>query len=297
MSVDPLILFDQARSAYQAGLCILPVASDRTKRPDVFTWAPYQIDRPTSHQMRAFQFEQRHGFGMIAGLVSGRRGAWDFDCASTHAAFLAAADASGLGEVVRRIEAGYCDQTPGGGRRWIVDFPESVAWRDETLARRPGADGEPNIKTLIELPTFAILAPSHGLTHPSGRPYIRVSGSFHTIAAVTAEEHADLITLARTFDAMPRPQSREARTTHQSDDRPGDAFNRRASWQEILEPAGWRHVYDRGDVAYWRRPGKTRGISATTNLGGRDLLYVFTSSTPFEPEQSISRWRSMKRGC
>jgi hypothetical protein len=83
--------------------------------------------------MRAFHFEQRTGFGMIAGLVSGRRGAWDIDCSDTHRAFMAAADASGLGEVVQRIEAGYRDQTPGGGRRWIVHCPESVAWRDETL--------------------------------------------------------------------------------------------------------------------------------------------------------------------
>jgi hypothetical protein len=28
-------------------------------------------------------------------------------------------------------------------------------------------------KTLIELPTFAILGPSHGPTHPSGRPDVR----------------------------------------------------------------------------------------------------------------------------
>ena len=78
--------------------------------------------------------------------------------------------ASGLGDIVRRIETGYCDQTPGGGRRWIVHYPETVSWRDETLARRPGGDGEPNVKTLIELPTFAILAPSHGPTHPTSRP-------------------------------------------------------------------------------------------------------------------------------
>jgi AAA domain len=59
---------------------------------------------------------------------------------------------------------------------------------------------------------------------------------------------------------------------------------------EILEPAEWRHVYNRGDVGYWCRPGKTHGISATTNLGGHDRLYVFTSSTPFESEKSYSKF-------
>jgi putative DNA primase/helicase len=151
--------------------------------------------------MRAFHFERCTGFGIIAGPVSGRRGAWDFDCPDTYRAFVAAAEASGLGAVVRRIEAGYCDETPAGGRRWIVHYPDTVEWRAATLARRPGNPGGPTIKTLIELPTFAILAPSHGPTHPSGRPYRRVSGGFAAIAAVTADEHADLVTLARTFDA------------------------------------------------------------------------------------------------
>jgi hypothetical protein len=171
-----------------------------------------------------------------------------------------------------------------------VHYPESVSWRDETLARRPGGDGEPHVKTLIELPTFAILAPSHGPTHPSGRPYVRLSGGFHRIAAVTAEEHADLVTLARTFDAMLRPQRGEPTTAHRSGDRPGDDFNRRASWPEILEPAGWQHVHDCGDGGYWCRPGKTHGVSASTNLGGHDRLYVFTSSTPFEPETSYTKF-------
>jgi hypothetical protein len=136
--------------------------------------------------MRAFQFERRHGFGMIAGPVSGWRYAWDFDCPHTYRAFVTAAHASGLGDVVRRIEDGYCDETPAGGRRWIVQYPEAVDWHDATLARRPGDDGESTTKTLIELPTFSILAPSQGPTHPSGRPYVRVAGGFTTIAVVTA---------------------------------------------------------------------------------------------------------------
>ena len=80
--------------------------------------------------MRAFHFERRSGFGMIAGPVSGRRGAWDFDDADTHGAFVAAAKAGGLGDVVRRMEAGYSDQTPGGGRRWIVRYGELLSGSD-----------------------------------------------------------------------------------------------------------------------------------------------------------------------
>jgi hypothetical protein len=53
---------------------------------------------------------------------------------------------------------------------------------------------------------------------------------------------------------------------------------------------GWTLVYERGGTAYWRRAGKNFGISATTNFKGSDLLYVFTSSTEFEPDKSYSRF-------
>ena len=49
-------------------------------------------------------------------------------------------------------------------------------------------------------------------------------------------------------------------------------------------------MFERGDVTRWRRPGKTVGISATTNYNGSDLFYPFTSSTDFEPERGYSKF-------
>ena len=214
---------------------------------------------------------------MVAGTVSGYRECWDFDDAETYDAFLDAAVACGLGDVVSRIRAGYEDETPRAGRRWIVEYPESVTWRDCTLARRTIEARK--VETLIELPTFAILAPSHGRTHPSGRPYVRLSGGFDTIARYTQEERDALIALARSFDEMPRRQhapAQSATTTSETGLRPGDDFNRRTSWAELLEPHGWAHVYTRGDVWYWRRPEKPYGVSATSNFGWlRLVLRVF----------------------
>ena len=46
----------------------------------------------------------------------------------------------------------------------------------------------------------------------------------------------------------------------------------------------------RDGVTSWQRPGKTIGISATTNYGGADLFHVFTSSTDFEPDTSYSKF-------
>ena len=283
-----------ARSAYSAGLSLLPVRNDGSKAPDVTSWRECQTVRPNEDQMRAFAFGQRSGMGMVSGAGSRYRECWDFDEAKTFDAFIEAATSCELQDVVQRIRAGYEDETPGGGRRWIVTYPDSVDWQDCTLARRSGQDGEPKIKTLIELPTFSIVAPSNGGTHPTGRPYVRVSGSFDTIATYTLAERTALIELARSFDQMPRRQQRvpaAPKTDAPGGDlRPGDDFNARTLWSALLEPAGWTEVFARGDVSFWRRPDKTFGISATTNFGDSDLFYPFTSSTEFSPETSYSKF-------
>ena len=73
-------------------------------------------------------------------------------------------------------------------------------------------------------------------------------------------------------------------------DRPGDDYNRRMTWAQLLEPVGWTIVFERGDTTYWRRPGKAVGVSATTNHAGSDLFYCFSSSTEFQPETSYSKF-------
>ena len=63
--------------------------------------------------------------------------------------------------------------------------------------------------------------------------------------------------------------------------RPGDDYNQRAQWRELLPQYGWTFVYTRAVVDGWRRPGKERGsISATTNFAGLDLLVVHSDAAP-----------------
>lgn len=65
-------------------------------------------------------------------------------------------------------------------------------------------------------------------------------------------------------------------------DRPGDDFNSRASWDEVLEPAGWTKVSD--DT--WCRPDGT-GVSASTKFGP---LFVFsTNAWPLGPSEGEGR--------
>ena len=73
--------------------------------------------------------------------------------------------------------------------------------------------------------------------------------------------------------------------------RPGDDFNARGDWRAVLEPHGWRLVAERGGEGYWCRPGKARGVSATTGYAGGASLYVFSSNAPpFAPGASYSKF-------
>jgi hypothetical protein len=91
---------------------------------------------------------------------------------------------------------------------------------------------------------------------------------------------------------VPRPPAPVRPTVSGTDERPGDLLAASVSWQEILEPHGWRFAGSRGEVGYWRRPGKVGGtISATTNGTGADTLYMFSSNAaPFEPDTSYTKF-------
>ncbi len=128
---------------------------------------------------------------------------------------------------------------------------------------------------------YTILPPS---VHPeTGRLYEWVD-----VETPVARMPSWLTSLLRPPPPRPSPP-RSA--VHLDGDRPGDRLAAALSWREILEPAGWRFAGSKGATGYWRRPGKSEGISATTNATGTDHLHVFTSSAaPFLADESYSKF-------
>jgi hypothetical protein len=61
--------------------------------------------------------------------------------------------------------------------------------------------------------------------------------------------------------------------------RPGDDFNTRASWDDLLAAEGTTLARRDGDDAHWTRPGKTKGTSATV-FADSGLLRVWSSNWP-----------------
>ena len=283
---------DTAWLANSSGISICPAKEDGTKRPDGKEWKSLQRERQTYEQLSAWfpPDGTRTGFGAVCGKVSGSLEVLEFDTREAYDAFVKAAREVGLGDVVDQIEGGCCEDTPRGGVHW--PYRCDAIEKNQKLAQRPGDDGA---KVLIETRGeggYCIMAPSYGGVHPNGKPYTQRSGGVETITTITKEQRRELFALARTFDEMPVrvPSDLVAGDKNQNGDRPGDRFNRDAIWEDVLQPAGWTLVYQRGDTTYWRRPGKDTGISATTNHAGSDLFYVWSTSTDFEAQRGHNKF-------
>jgi len=267
------------------GLCVVPPSQDGSKKPGVPSWKEYQETRPTRAVLDRWYSIGRTGIGWICGAVSGGLEVVEFDDRSVYVEFKKLAIASGLGDLIDLIEKGYLEHSPNGVH-WPY-FCQTVAGNTKLAKRK--VDG--GWKSLIETRGeggYIIVAPTFGSVNASGA-YELVSGGIDTIEVLTVKERDALHDLARVFDESPK-QVHAAPSSAATDDRPGDNYASRVSWGDLLTKHGWAEVYRRLDVTAWRRPGKKHGVSATTNYEGSDLLYVFSTSTPFESERGYNKF-------
>ena len=280
------------------GISVVPVSIDGSKKPAPFTWRKYQEERPTTQElMDWFGKGTQQGVGAICGAVSGNLEMLELEgravAAQIHIQAKDMAENSGLGELWQKIQEGYCEMTPSGGIHWLYRIADSLIPGNQKLARRPGENG--GVDVLCETRGeggFVILAPSGGTCHPSGESWKILSGSIATIPTITFAEREALFSIFRCFDEMPKIENiaQEVKSREVNLALPGDDYNSKVTWDQILTPLGWNKVYTKGEATAWRRPGKNEGISATTNFNGKDNLYVFTTSTIFESEHSYSKF-------
>lgn len=280
-----------------AGIVALPVRTDGTKAPAV-AWKKYQDQHPRPEETVAWFTADVDGVGVLTGPVSGDLEMLELEGRAVAAGlweqYRAAAADNGLDQLLDRVADGYTEQTPSGGIHLLYRVTGG-ARPNTKLARTAGRD------VLIETRGdggFVVTAPSAGRTHPTGQPWRMLAGGIDTIATITADERDALFALASLFDATPEPEQPAPVTGGllagaTAGTRPGDDYNARATWEEILEPRGWRKVRRMGQGWFWAKPDKTGpGGSATTGQSGdgADRLYVFSTSTEFDPERPYSKF-------
>ncbi|WP_236049212.1 phage/plasmid primase, P4 family [Paractinoplanes ovalisporus] len=293
---------------HDAGCGVIPIRADGSKAPLV-SWRTYQRERASRDQVERWFRGDPPGLAVVSGAVSGGLEMLELEGRALPEGFarrlVGLLASAGLEDLWRRIAVdGYSERTPSGGIHLIYRLSDVPVGRNLKLARRPATEDElvaephDKIKVLAETRGeggYTIVAPSHGAVHESGRPWLAISGSVPTrIPTITSADRAAIFAVVRSLDEMPTArQLTPPRSILTPEVTPGNDFESRADWTDILQPAGWVLVHQTGQTRYWRRPGKSVGVSATTGRAAdRDRLFVFTTSTVFPPDTPVTKFHA-----
>lgn len=303
-------------SAYvAAGISVLPITPDGSKQPAGYllpmhqpspttpprrSWTPLQTRLPSIGELERWFAGGAipNGIAAVCGTISGGLEAIDIDHSDLAQPWLRQVQEAAPGLHDRLVLV----QTPRPGLH--AYYRCEIIQDNQKLAQAVVTDetGLPKIKTLIETRGeggYALVPPSPAECHSTQRMYKYLSPrTLIDVAVITPEERSLLFSISRSFGQVPQReiQARPAPTPiadrRADGNRPGDIYNARADWTELLERHGWCYEVDGSDgVSFWCRPGKTAGTSASLNYEQSDRLHVFTSNAaPLEQDRSYSKF-------
>lgn len=293
-----------------AGLSVLPVRPDGSKAPASDGWKRHQREAASEAEVRAWHDTPGRGVAVVGGAASGNLCVLDIEFADHHAVLseLVGQDAPGLLATLPAVRTPGSD--PAGGRHLYFRTPAPVPCeklarmsREEAVLRGKDADK----RTMIETKAKGgyVLAPGcPPACHPSGRTYGWLPGpTVEEIPTLTDGEVRLLLGAARSMAAPDEEQvaacdRRQAGPRPDGSLAPGADYNARGDWADLLKRHGWKQVCQRGEAIWWRRPGKDRGVSATTGFCRSEksgyMLYVFSSNAhPFGEGRCYSKAGAM----
>jgi len=292
-----MTLLEAARLWFDAGYMVVPTHTDGTKRPYGF-WRNYQdiANRPDwEHVQRLIEQSTSGGIGVITGKASGNVEMIELEgrAAEQLRDLDTFAESIGINAIWERMRKGCVERSPSGGIHFFVRISDAAVEGNTPLAERP-SDTDPNlVERLAETRGeggFVVVAPSQPRKAQTGNAYrfLKVDDHVLTPDRTPTFTKAEVTEIERVFRSLDeRRHDVETAPVQIDGTRPGDDFANKTDWAEILEPHGWKRVYESRDNTYWRRPGKSEGISASTKNG---WFYVFTTSTIFEANKSYGKF-------
>ena len=265
-----------------AGLAVLP--ADKTLKRPVMAWKNYQEHRPATADVERWFSDRHNAICLICGKVSGNLEIIDFD---QHGELYPAWEAQIPAElksklVIERTQSGgfhvayRCAEVVGGNTKLVQGI------RNDKLVTLIETRGEGGL---------ILCSPSDG--------YTLTQGAYANLPILTAEERDLLLNTAKQLDeikaekhpaepVLPQNFTMYEPSCSNFEKRPGDDFNERINFGEMLNFYGWKLLRTLPDGnQYWQRPGKTGDQHSATLKDG--IFYVFSSNAaPFEPNKGYT---------
>lgn len=290
-------ILNVAMEVWEAGMTPIPTVPDNPKRPTM-RWKPYIDQSPTRQEVagwfRRGWYGQPTGIAVVTGAdaqnlmieFEGRaiENGLDKD-------FAEAMRDAGLEDLHERLVGSWVESTPSGGVHYFVHLSDA---KDAFPSAKRFARDEDGL-VLMETRGQGGYSVIYPTTSEKGN-WIRKHGSPKHIATFTLSEYNALAEVACSLDRYKQPERPQRITqprlsiTGNESDKPWVEFNQKADWNDILASRGWTLMRSDSVQDYWRRPGKNDdSVSATVNHQSQ-RLYVFSTSTDFEPNRPYSKF-------
>ena len=264
----------------QTNLSVIPVVMPR-KTP-AFAWRDYQTVIADNDTAKSWATKYAAG-AIVAGKVSGNLLCIDIDIKNDEGRSLFERFMTELSTIAPElVSKAVVQKTYNGGVHLV--YRAQTAIGNQKLACTK--DNTVLIETRGEGGYF-VAAPTPG--------YELVKGKWDEIATLSVMEQSVLLDVARSFDERSHAPMKTDTTegffaVPEQSTRVGDDYDKRMSRDDVvslLVRHGWEQGKHRADgTVEVTRPGKSvrDGISGTVGyLGDANVLYVFTSSSVFEP--------------
>lgn len=296
--------FDIAVGYLRAGLSVLPVNADGSKRPALSAWKQYQNHPPTVAELQGWFNSKTRGIALVCGAVSGNLEGVDIDAPELIPEYSALVEKHAPGLLARLVTV----ETPRGGRHLVyccvgIEGSQKLALREVELGEISTEEAKRlkayqrkrdrkwcKVHTLIETRGEGgyFLAPgSPAACHATGREYRLLQGSFATIPEITPAERAILLDCARSLNEYIKDSQQMSEPPLNNGLMPGADFNLRGDVCALLERHGWRKGGGSGLGERWIRPDGDRPSATHFTESGK--FYVFsTNAAPLESDRAYS---------
>lgn len=280
------MLIKKAIALAKNGISVVP--TDDHKR-SIVPWKKYQSEIATAEELSGmFNNAKAKGLAVICGQVSGNLEVIDIDTKYDLTGELYREYTSAIAEHnTSLLDRLLIVQTKSGGYHFY--YRCECIQGNQKLAQRPCSEEErtanPNVSVQVLIETrgeggYVVAPPSDGYTTVQGK----------AVPVITLDERELLLELARSFNqvvAEPVKQSQPVSDQSRYSTSPFEDFNARGDAEIVLLNHGWMFIYERNGRRYYRRPGKTEGVSGDY-WTEKKWFSVFTTSSQFEPGKAYN---------